>query len=94
VLAVRRILLAASLICGLFSALGTRPAEAIPFFTGLGDLPGGVFDSTAVLRDNVISNDGLVVVGRGYSASGTEAFRWTQGGGMVGLGELGMNRYE
>ena len=29
-----------------------------------------------------------MVVGRGASASGSEAFRWTSGGGMVGLGDL------
>ena len=51
---------------------------------GLGDLPGGSFSSIA----NGISADGSVVVGRGASASGTEAFRWTSGGGMVGLGDL------
>ncbi len=35
-----------------------------------------------------VSADGSVVVGRSGSASGTEAFRWTSGGGMVGLGDL------
>ena len=29
-----------------------------------------------------------MVVGYGNSNSGTEAFRWTSGGGMVGLGDL------
>jgi len=52
---------------------------------GLGDLPGGIFDSSA----RGISADGLVVVGvSAYSASAQEAFRWTVGGGMVGLGYL------
>ncbi|MBX9792466.1 MAG: PEP-CTERM sorting domain-containing protein [Pirellulales bacterium] len=51
---------------------------------GLGDLPGGIFDSYA----NGVSADGSVVVGRGNSASGFEAFRWTSGGGLVGLGDL------
>ena len=32
--------------------------------------------------------DGSVVVGTSYSTSGTEAFRWTSDGGMVGLGDL------
>jgi probable HAF family extracellular repeat protein len=53
-------------------------------FQGLGDLPGGTFGSQA----NGVSADGSVVVGRGSSASGLEAFRWTRGGGMVGLGYL------
>ncbi len=35
-----------------------------------------------------LSADGSVVVGVSNSASGTEAFRWTAGGGMVGLGDL------
>jgi probable HAF family extracellular repeat protein len=51
---------------------------------GLGDLPGGSFNSQAF----GVSANGSVVVGRGNSASGTEAFRWTSGGGMVGLGDL------
>ncbi len=53
-------------------------------FQGLGDLPG----RGATSRANAVSADGLVVVGKGASASGTEAFRWTLGGGMVGLGDL------
>ncbi|MGD9648025.1 MAG: hypothetical protein AB7U73_20095 [Pirellulales bacterium] len=57
---------------------------------GLGDLPGGVFSSTAA----DVSDDGDVVVGRGNSFQSfsegavNEAFRWTAGGGMVGLGDL------
>lgn len=35
-----------------------------------------------------MSADGSVIVGTSYSASGMEAFRWTQAGGMVGLGDL------
>ena len=35
-----------------------------------------------------VSADGSVVVGQSSSASGIEAFRWTSGGGMVGLGDL------
>jgi probable HAF family extracellular repeat protein len=34
-----------------------------------------------------MSADGSVVVGYGESALGEEAFRWTQSGGMVGLGD-------
>jgi probable HAF family extracellular repeat protein len=51
---------------------------------GLGDLPGGSFNSRAY----GVSADGSVIVGYGNSASGSEAFRWTSGGGMVGLGDL------
>jgi len=51
---------------------------------GLGDLPGGTFFSVA----HGVSSDGSVVVGKGTSASGVEAFRWTSGHGMVGLGDL------
>ena len=49
-------------------------------FQGLGDLPDGGTTS----RANAVSADGLVIAGRGASASGTEAFRWTLGGGMAG----------
>ena len=51
---------------------------------GLGDLPGGGFESWAF----GVSADGSVVVGHSFSASGYEAFRWTQATGMVGLGDL------
>jgi probable HAF family extracellular repeat protein len=50
--------------------------------TGLGDLPGSFFSSRAYS----LSADGSVVVGESESGSGTEAFRWTQAEGMVGLG--------
>jgi len=53
-------------------------------FQGLGDLPGGAFDSLA----RAISGDGAVVVGHGATADGYEAFRWTQGEGMVPMGNL------
>lgn len=59
-------------------------AHAQSGFTPLGDLTGGAFSSQAL----GVSGDGSVVVGFGDGASGTEAFRWTQGGGMVGLGDL------
>jgi probable HAF family extracellular repeat protein len=52
---------------------------------GLGDLPGGDFLSSA----SAVSDDGSVVVGYGSSAEGDvgrEAFRWTQSGGIAGLG--------
>jgi hypothetical protein len=51
---------------------------------GLGDLPGGVFDSQA----NAISADGSTIVGVGHSANGRQAYRWTETGGMVALGNF------
>ena len=51
---------------------------------GLGDLPGGSFQSAAFAA----SSDGSVVVGLGYSELGEEAFRWTSDGNMIGLGDL------
>lgn len=74
--------------------------KATPFFTGLGDLPGGDFFSATgrgALPGSDLwgaavgaSADGSVIVGNSNSAFGsnTEAFRWTSGGGMVGLGDL------
>ncbi len=53
-------------------------------FQGLGDFPGGTFESSA-LR---VSADGSVVVGYGTSDSGKQAFRWTQSEDMVSLGNL------
>ena len=53
-------------------------------FQGLGDFPGGSFESSAVK----VSADGLVVVGYGTTVSGQQVFRWTQGTGMVSLGNL------
>ena len=51
---------------------------------GLGDLPGGAFDSEAWDA----SGDGSVVVGYSSTASGTEAFRWTSPGGMERLWDV------
>ena len=50
---------------------------------GLGDLPGA--SASAAFGT---SADGSVVVGYSIFVSSSEAFRWTSGGGMVGLGEL------
>ncbi len=47
-------------------------------------MPGGRFISYAY----AVSGDGSVIVGRGETASGDEAFRWTSVSGMVGLGDL------
>jgi probable HAF family extracellular repeat protein len=69
---------------GLLGVVSRIHAEAIATFQGLGDLAGGSFLSLAF----GVSADGSVVVGQGNSASGTQAFRWTSGTGMVGLGDL------
>ena len=53
-------------------------------FQGLGALPGG--SSFSIAYD--ISADGSTVVGRSYSETGLQAFRWTSSSGMVGLGNL------
>ncbi|MFQ5411097.1 MAG: PEP-CTERM sorting domain-containing protein [Phycisphaerae bacterium] len=53
------------------------------FFQGLGDLPGGNFESFGF----DLSADGSLVVGRSHSEFGTEAFRW-ENGVMTGLGTL------
>ena len=72
----------AAFVLGILAAGPT--AEGGASFQGLGDLPDGKFYSEAA----GVSADGLVVVGFGNSASGPEAFRWTQATGMVGLGDL------
>lgn len=75
-------------------SLWTLPSARSAEFFGLGDLPGGPFES----RATDISSDGNVVVG--YSAVDTyeyrpgnersvvEAFRWTRESGMQTLGTL------
>jgi probable HAF family extracellular repeat protein len=56
---------------------------------GLYDLPGGKFDSCAY----AVSADGSVVVGQGSTASGDEAFLWTETNGIVNLRDMLMNEY-
>lgn len=51
---------------------------------GLGDLPAGLFRSTA----HAVSASGTIIVGEGASSFGTEAVRWTDGEGPVSLGDL------
>jgi len=55
-----------------------------PFFTGIGDLPGGSFSSDAI---NVSGNGSLVVGQSASDLSYKEPFRW-QRGVMTGLGLL------
>lgn len=73
-------------ILGLFGALAVAaaPAGPIPYFQGLGFLPGG-YESFAF----DVSPDGAAVVGRSrLTADDREAFLWTPGSGMIGLGDL------
>ncbi|MFN0198645.1 MAG: PEP-CTERM sorting domain-containing protein [Planctomycetaceae bacterium] len=68
-------------------ALGQSPLFAGLVFIPLGDLPGafGTTDFYSIAYG--VSNDGSTVVGTSASgAHGYEAFRWTAGEGMVGLG--------
>jgi probable HAF family extracellular repeat protein len=77
--------LAPALAAVLVMAHGASATE--PYFQGLGDLPGGAFESVA----NAVSADGRVVVGYGVSEASDpdiEAFRWTLPEGMTGLGSL------
>ncbi len=60
------------------------PAAAGPVFQGLGHLPSPV----PISRANAVSADGTTVVGLSNSATGPQAFRWTFGSGMIGLGHL------
>ena len=73
-------------------AAEAKPAKRASF-QGLGDLPGGIFASTA----SDVSADGSTVVGSSviepvpedmFGDNTLEAFRWTQDGGMQGLGDL------
>lgn len=73
-------------------AAEAKPAKRASF-QGLGDLPGGTFSSTAL----DVSADGSTVVGSSViepvpedmlGEDTSEAFRWTEDGGMQGLGDL------
>jgi len=64
------------------SLLAVQDAQADNMFIGLGDLPGGSYFS----RATDVSADGSTVVGFSDTADGPHAFRWTAGGGLVGLG--------
>jgi probable HAF family extracellular repeat protein len=72
-------------LCGVAALLAGRAvacAGVAPEFINLGDLPGGLFGARAL----GLSADGQVAVGVSASSLGIEAFRWTEGGGMSGLG--------
>jgi probable HAF family extracellular repeat protein len=71
--------------------LAAAPAFAqTATFQGLGDLPGGTFQSAAY----AVSSDGSVIAGDSNWSSNHEAFRWTSGRGMVGLGDLSGGGFE
>ena len=68
-----------------FSTINSARADQ-SFFMGLGDLPGGTFESYAT----DISGDGSVVVGFSSGAAGVDyAYRWTRDAGMTALGTAG-----
>ena len=67
------------------SLLAVQDVQAENMFVGLGDLPGGSYFS----RATDVSADGLTVVGFSETADGSQAFRWTAGEGLVGLGNPG-----
>jgi probable HAF family extracellular repeat protein len=60
----------------------SRAAAEAPRFQGLGDLPGGAFESFSY----DISGDGRVAVGAGTTIDGGEVSRWFEGTGMRGTG--------
>ena len=70
-------------LCVTILATATAASSA-PIFMGLGDLPGG--DSASL--PEAVSADGSMIVGRGITGLGAEAYRWTEAEGMVGLGDL------
>ena len=57
---------------------------------GLGDLPGGIFDSSAT----GVSANGQFVIGKSSIVNGREAFLWTSVNGMQGLGYLNSDHPE
>jgi len=84
-------------IVGYSSSSNTIPGRFEAFrwtatgMVGIGDLPGGEFNSQAF----AVSANGSVITGRATSTTpGSEAFRWTQAGGMQGLGHLGVQQGE
>jgi len=59
-------------------------------FTALGDLSGGNFSSEALS----VSADGSVIAGTGTTDKGSQAFIWTEGSGMVSLGNVADNSFK
>ena len=73
-----------ALCATLATQIAIAPYLQAASFIGIGDLPGGAFFSQAF----GISSDGSTIVGQSESASGLQAFRWTEADGMVPLGYL------
>jgi len=72
-----RELSALGLAVGLF---GAHDARAIPYFAGLGDLPGGEFQSQAY--GLAVTESGPIVIGSSQTESGAEFFTWTPTTGL------------
>lgn len=73
------------IVCVVAISACVASAQAAPLsFQGLGDLPGGTFNSSAT----GVSGDGTVVSGNGTAGTATHGFRWTAGGGLTDIGDL------
>ena len=57
---------------------------AVTSFQGLGDLPGGIFDS----RPSMVSGNGAVVIGSSETDLGSTVFRWTIPNGIEDLSSV------
>jgi uncharacterized membrane protein len=64
--------------------VGQTTAKPVVTFKGLGDLPGGVYESRACS----VSGDGKVVVGTSQATYGPEGFVWTEKDGMKSIGAI------
>ena len=88
----RRFTASACLAAAIAAALPSA-SHAAPSIQGLGDLPGGATNSSAL----GVSNDGQTAVGQSGTVNGTtnvtEAFRW-QNGTMTRLGDLQFGTYD
>lgn len=71
-----------SLASTILAFVSLQPMASAQSFTGLGDLAGGAFESFSAN----LSSDGSLVTGTSLSVNGGEAFLWSHGAGMVGLG--------
>ena len=84
----RRYLFIRVFILSTTALASTAPAQRAATFFGLGDLPGGDFNSFAMR----VSTNGHAATGFSLSGGGFpgtfEAFRWTQDEGMIPLGKL------
>lgn len=82
-----------SVIVGASYSVVTRESQAYRWengeMEGLGDLPGRRFYSSAT----AVSADGAIVLGSSATENGTEAFFWTEEGGMQNLNVVLENNY-